>query len=243
MKINPKIFSLPPYISTSWNHVVALYCKEGNLVVTLGDGDLIEIPDLKPDLIDTIFSAHAAHLEHEIAKEHFTRNSQNPNKIPNGAAFPPILSGEASGDSPFRFAFSTLDGLGYALQHNPSQATAPDIPKEVLQKISSIAKIVAPEETDSLPPPEPHCNCMYCQIAKAIHKEVLPQPITSTSEEAISDEELKFQEWEIIQTGDKMFSVSNKLDSIKKFNVYLGDPVGCTCGEAGCEHILAVLKS
>ena len=45
-----------------------------------------------------------------------------------------------------------------------------------------------------------------------------------------------------IQTDEKMFTVTNRLDKNEKFNVYLGKPIGCTCGKEGCEHILAVLR-
>ena len=48
---------------------------------------------------------------------------------------------------------------------------------------------------------------------------------------------------EITQTGDKLFTVVNKLDPQENYHVYLGHPVGCTCGKQGCEHILVVLKS
>lgn len=236
MKINPKIFSLPPYISTTWNNVIALYVKEGNLIVSLIDGEIIEIPNLKPELLEIIFNAHNAYMEFEIAREHFSKSN---NKSPN----PVSLTSDSTGESPFRFAFSTLDGLGYALQHNPSQANAPEIPKEVLEKISAIAKIVAPEEANTLPKAEPHCNCMYCQIARAIQGEQQENVQEVSSEETVSDDELKFQEWNIVQTGDKMYTVTNKLDTLEKYSVFLGEPVGCTCGKSGCEHILAVLKS
>ena len=43
--------------------------------------------------------------------------------------------------------------------------------------------------------------------------------------------------------NDKLFTVINKLDQQEKYNVFLGEPVGCTCGKQGCEHMLAVLKS
>jgi len=240
MKINPKIFSLPPYISTSWNNVVALYVKDGILLVSLVDGEIIEIPSLSHEIISLIFGAHAAHLEQELYNP---RNNPSPNKPPN-PGIQSLLSGEGGNDSPFRFAFTTLDGLGYALQHNPNHANAPDIPKEVLEKISAVAKILAPTDANMLQKPEPHCNCMYCQIARAVFgEEQNPEVKVTKEEETVSDEELEFQQWEIHSTGDKIFSVTNKLDKEEHYSVFLGNPVGCTCGKPGCEHILAVLKS
>ena len=228
MKINPKFLSLPPYVSTSWKNVVALYVRESVLFVSMIDGEMIEIPDLKPELLEVVFAAHAAYLEFEIAKEHFNLQKEFP--APHS-----LLAAESGGESPFRFGFSTLDGFGSALQHNPTQSNAPDIPQDILHKISSIAKIVSPEASN-FPQPEPHCNCMFCQVAKALHT----TPTQALVEEHVSDEELKFPEWQIAQTGDKIYEVSNENE---KYTVFLGEPVGCTCGQLGCVHIHAVLKS
>lgn len=230
MKINPKYLSLPPYISTSWKNVVALYVRESILFVSMIDGEMIEIPDLKSELLEIVFTAHSAYLEYEIAREHFETKKEF-------LAPQSMLAAESGGETPFRFGFSTLDGFGSALQHNPSQANAPDIPQDILHKISSIAKIVSPE-SGNFPQPEPHCNCMFCQVAKALHAE--QQQPQVAHEEMISDEDLKFQDWRITPTGDKMFDVSNESE---KYSVFLGEPVGCTCGQPGCVHILAVLKS
>jgi hypothetical protein len=35
----------------------------------------------------------------------------------------------------------------------------------------------------------------------------------------------------------------NPLDHKEHYNVFLGDPIGCSCGNNNCEHIQAVLKS
>ena len=62
-------------------------------------------------------------------------------------------------------------------------------------------------------------------------------------EEIVSDEDLKFKTWDIVQTGEKLYDVTNPLDTKEQYHVYLGEPVGCTCGEQYCEHIRAVLSS
>ncbi|MGH2612567.1 MAG: hypothetical protein ACRDFB_05905, partial [Rhabdochlamydiaceae bacterium] len=62
-------------------------------------------------------------------------------------------------------------------------------------------------------------------------------------EEEVSDEDLKFRTWDIKQENDKLYSVTNPLDKKEHYNVFLGKPLGCTCGNKNCEHIQAVLKS
>ena len=153
----------------------------------------------------------------------------------------------------FRFQGANVENMetfGSSLLHNSAQANMPNLPEEVLNKIAAIAKIIAPGDIQNMPKPEPHCNCPHCQIARAIHSqspeeivEATPSILVQKEEEVISEQELTFQQWEITQTDNKLYSVANRLDLLEKYNVYLGEPVGCTCGISGCEHILAVLKS
>ncbi|MFQ5729049.1 MAG: hypothetical protein ACE5GN_01640 [Waddliaceae bacterium] len=240
MKINNNIFSFPPYISTCWSNIAALHMKGATLIVNLTDGETIHIPDLKSELLKTIFDSHAAYLEDKVKQE--------PHKHQAARMFPfQQLQGETADiDFPFRFGIGAMDGWGAALQHNPEQANTPSLPEEVLEKIKSIAKIIAPDDPMATPKPEPHCNCMHCQIARAINEGLGLTDIYQKgedSEEDVSDEELQFQQWEIQKTDDKVYTVINRLDTNEKYSVFLGSPVGCTCGIEGCEHILAVLKS
>jgi hypothetical protein len=243
MKINNKMLSLPPYISTSWNHVLALHLKGSALVVCLTDGSTIEIPELRPEILETIFNAHASYLDRQSTQERPTSIQQMKSNIPFIAS---STSQETESDFPFRLGFGTFDTLGSALQHNPSQSQAPDLPPEILSKISAIAKIIAPDDPQSIPKPEPHCNCIHCQIARAINQGLeagqTPED-DEKKEDEIKEEDLTFRQWDISQSGDKLYTVINRLDSKEKYSVYLGHPVGCTCGKQGCEHILAVLKS
>ena len=62
-------------------------------------------------------------------------------------------------------------------------------------------------------------------------------------EEIVSDEDLAFRDWEIKQTTDEKYQVTNPLDANEQYNVFLGNPLGCTCGEKNCEHIRAVLST
>ena len=100
-----------------------------------------------------------------------------------------------------------------------------------------------------MPAAEPHCNCMYCQIARAFSdKESLvdQDTVNPEIEEAVSDVELTFREDWIINpesSNKNLYLVINPSDEAEKYTVFLGKPIGCTCGEKNCEHIRAVLNS
>jgi len=244
MKINENILSIPPHISTSWKNIKAIHMKGSLLLVTLIDGETISVPELTPEVIETVFVSHAKYLEDEVSMDSFSNSHGATEHL-----FSQIASESSEADSPFRLGINNIEGITAAMQHNPAQANAPDLPSEMLTKIISIAKIVSPDETMGIPKAEPHCNCFHCQIARAIHQGLeeehqdLRTNSTEGEEEEVADEELTFCQWEINQSGNKLYTVVNRLDTKEKYNVYLGNPVGCTCGKEGCEHILAVLKS
>lgn len=231
VKITDKILSIPPYVSTTWSRISALHMKGNMLAITLSDGDTIQIPNLDSETINLIFQNHASYVEKESTHTHPAELA----KLEN------IMN---SGENSIRVAFgSSLDGLGtMMMQHNPNQSDSPDLPPEILQKISAIAKIMGPSDELLLPKPESGCNCFHCQIARALQSKDSENE-HSNEELVVKDEELQFQQWSIQQTGDKLFLVVNRLDEHEKYNVFLGQPIGCTCGKTGCEHILAVLKS
>ncbi len=62
-------------------------------------------------------------------------------------------------------------------------------------------------------------------------------------DEDVSEEELKFKMWDIEEIDETLFKVTNPLDANEHYNVYLGNPIGCTCGKKNCEHIKAVLNT
>lgn len=238
MKINHKVLSIPPYISTAWINVSALHMRGNTLIVSLFDGETIEVPKLTIEQIDTIFSLHAAFIEEE-AKHHQERPSLHP--------MPPLpfLTNNVTS---FRFGFSTNEGFGIAMQHNPEQAETPDLPPDVLEKITAITKIVNSEDISEFPQPIQNCNCMHCQIARSIHHGIArdsfaPAPLATPPAVEVSEQDLMFNQWDIQQTDEKLFTVVNRLDAKERYNVFLGNPIGCTCGNLKCEHILAVLKS
>lgn len=221
MKITNKILSLPPYISTAWKNIFSLQVesREGDytLLVELATGSRTFIPHLDRAAIDKIFACHAEYLEEESGQKKLS-----------SFAFPLPLN------------LPGLEGLTGVLQHNPQQADSPELPPELLEKVSQMAKSMGIEDGSLLSKPEPHCNCPHCQIMRALSNEKGGEQAT---EEEVSDEDLKFRIWDIAQSTDKLYIVTNPLDNKEHYNVFLGEPLGCTCGQKNCEHIQAVLKS
>lgn len=225
MNITPQILSIPPYISTTWKNVSSLHAiPEGTgfkLIIMLANRMRVVIPNLNKDSIDAIFAAHALYGSD---KPH----SSDETKIQPSLGIP--LSG------------SGIELLSEASQHNPAQANAPNLPKEILDKIAGIAKVLGIDDPAHLPKSEPHCNCPYCQIARAFHSEE-PPAAAEKEEEPVLEEDLKFRNWDIKQSAKNLYMVTNPLDENEHYSVFLGEPLGCTCGMKNCEHIRAVLNS
>lgn len=248
MRINHKILSIPPYISTSWKNVLSLHVEyqDGNsyLIINLGNGATVEVPGLDGSLIEIIFAAHEKSIEGNSASE---QKILSPFPLPRL----PISPSESLAifNLPLQLGSEGIENgnMGTILQHNPEAAESPDLPKEMLEKIASLTKVVGLDNPDAFPQPEAHCNCTHCQIMRAIHGKIEdPNGNAEPKEselELVTDEDLKFKDWEIKQTADKLYLVTNPLDEKDNYNVYLGSPVGCTCGEKNCEHIRAVLNS
>ncbi len=240
-KINQKILSIPPYISTSWKNINTLHMKEIEgrpvLVIALHNGTSIEIPGLEQGLIEEIFEAHSKYVEQE------TREPQ----VESLKTFEP--SKESDPSFSFGIPFQMSGGNGSLnptsfLEHNPSQSDAPEMPPEVIQKITSITKALGMDmEQMNIPKAEPHCNCPYCQIARAVQTDDTANMTEELVEEEVSEEDLRFRDWDIKQEDDKLYIVSNPLNTEEHYQVYLGNPVGCTCGKKNCEHVRTVLNS
>lgn len=225
MKINDHVLSLPPFISTHWSNVKTLFVEtiedKSVLVIILQDSSRVEIPELDKETLILIFETHSKVIEKEVNK----------------------ATVEASIGFPLRIDRNGIEAMGSALHHNPDQLNNPELPIEVLKKIAAVAKILSMEAPlDSFPKPEPKCNCLHCQIARAIQNGIISQR-EEYIEEAISEEDLKFKSWDIKQIGENLYSVTNPIDKSETYNVFLGEPIGCTCGEKKCEHIRAVLRS
>lgn len=248
MKINKKMISIPPYISTSWNYVDGLYMKGATLVITLFGGESVNVPGLKPEIIETIFAAHAESMEQEISQMSDAKAEQ----LMMGMPFGPSLFSQTfpllgTGDTAFQFGISSMDGIGSAMEHNPSQADAPDLPLEILQKIGAIVKIVAPEEMISGATAFHDCNCPHCQITRALSAPLDESEMLLYNEcnECVAEPEPQIlPRFEIQQTSADLFTVMDNEDASQtEHKVFLGSPVSCTCGQEGCEHVIAVLKS
>lgn len=224
--INSKVLSLPPYLSTNWENISSLHVEERGhhriLVVFLNSGLQIKIPGLDNQLLDLIFTKHAQFLN---------QGSQPTSQKSSG------LNAESIFLSPLRLAEGSLDILSSLMHHNPDHRNAPLLPKEILDKITQIFKVLPREELRQLPKAEPHCNCFYCQIARSVM-----EPVEERVEE-VSDADLRFKEWDIQQKDKNLYLVTNPLDKSNVFQVFLGDSIGCTCGQKNCEHIEAVLRS
>lgn len=253
MKITDKIISIPPYISTSWDKVASLYMKDSQLIFVLKENTQIGVPDLDPEAIKEIFTAHAAFLEQQQRRTWPTRASPR-EQLANNVASNVASNVEQTMGLPFRLFFGTLESINQALQHNANYSDLPPLPPEIASKIELLAKAVPAEDVSQLPNPEPGCNCIYCQMARILKQSARQSQETQdelesqletrleAQEEEVSEEELRFEEWDVQASGDKLYTVTNKLDPTEHYSVYLGDPIGCTCGKANCEHIVAVLR-
>ena len=225
MSVNPKILSIPPHLSVAWNEVSSLEVREGVLLVYLKSGRCHEVPNLSKETLAQIFAAHESSL------------------TPSSETKPSM---EMNLGIPMRMA-EGMEGMGIPMQHDPSQKDAPDVPADVLQKIINVTEALGVDkEMVNLPPAEPHCNCFYCQIARALHGDDPGFESSSQESIAVSDEDLTFRDdWIInpVQDNKQLYLVINPLNQGEQYSVFLGEPIGCTCGEKNCEHIKAVLNS
>jgi hypothetical protein len=218
--------------------------KGATLVIILFGGESINVPGLKPEIIEAVFAAHAEFLEQEASQQ--SESKQDSNQLMNLPFGLPLFSQTlpmfTSGDSAFQFGIGSMEGIGTAMQHNPAQADAPDLPSEILQKISAIVKIVAPEEVISGVAAVQDCNCPHCQITRAIQgNEIESQPFDVKN---LPSEIRETQHFQIQQIGEDLYTVMDNHDASRtEYKVFLGRPVGCTCGKEGCVHLVAVLRS
>src|SRR5690349_14036257 len=192
MRINQKILTIPPYISTTWKNVSSLHMESRHsilvLVILLTTGTRIEIPGMDPGIIKAIFAAHAGFVEAEPAQQRPTKSEAKNAFLSLGL---PIKSD----------LIEAFDNLGPLLQHNAEHSQDPDLPQGLLQKVASLAKTLG-LKNDLIPQSEPHCNCMHCQIAKAL-KQGMEEPLEE--EVIVTEEDLKFRTWDISKTGDKLY--------------------------------------
>jgi len=208
------------------------------LIIVLHNGTVIDIPNLDSELIEQVFTAHTNYVEQDSNELHVESLKQyEPPKGVNENSF--------SFGIPFQMSGAEgMDNVSSFLQHNPEQGNAPQMPSEVIQKITTITKALGMDmEQMSIPKAEPHCNCPYCQIARAIQNGNEKTVDEKEIEEVVTEDDLRFRDWDIKQEGDKLYIVTNPLNAQEHYQVFLGNPVGCTCGEKNCEHVRTVLNS
>lgn len=258
MKITDKMLSIPPFISTTWDKVEHIQMEtEDSLLVSLISGHEARIPDLEEKVVNAIFAAYERWVDR-----------QNHPRIVNEMMKPPSMRGSFRMGTPEEGALmeSALPFQlpnGTPLEHNPAQSGLPDMPKEIIEKIARVATIVAPTDLEAIPKAEPHCNCMFCQISRAIKNGSDERGVDANQEVSTKmsiavtdfsghiqpkDEGLGFSGlantngWAVrpSEEDSKLYLVTKQDESYK---VFLGETIGCTCGNTHCEHIEAVLRS
>jgi hypothetical protein len=213
MKITPSILSIPPYLSTPWKNIASLQSVPKGNIFTL---------------IVTLVTGERVEvpgLNQATLNSIFESHAHFSNNDPISFALPLKMDGP-------------IESLGDTMKHNPALSDQPDLPPKVLGRVSQIAKAFGVDDTSLLSSPEPDCNCTYCQIVRSMNGEE-----NQLQEEPVTIEDLSFRDWQIKQTGEKLYTVTNPLDVSEQYTVFLGTPLGCNCGSKDCEHIQAVLKS
>lgn len=238
MKIGPNNLHFPPYISTSWDQVKLITADETKLTITLVSGREVHIPELEAEVIEAVFDAYQEYRESidtEASAEHTQSTGNEVQDLFSGLQ---NLIKNFKG-MPVQFGVG-IEGLESLFENLPNEKPSPELIKQVQQ----MTKMMGINPND-LPRPEPHSQTAYSQILRAIRNEEevsTPDHPDLPSEEEVYEEDIAFQQWLIKKTGDNLYDVINKLNPNEVYQVYLGNPVGCTCGESGCEHLLTVLR-
>lgn len=242
-KITEKMICIPPHVSTSWDHVTFMQAQDNplgglDLIMHLDHQATITIRNLDKALVDLAFAAHLKYMEASSDKQETTH--KGPFEALNQLFG---ISPEQLEQMSIRFGVGGIPGLEnleMAMHHDLANAKAPDLPHELLERVTQLTKMVTGGNLSGFPKPEPHCNCPHCQIARAVHGQ---NKELSLPEEPVLENELTFRDWEVSHISEQLYSVTNPLDQDEQYQVFLGNPVGCTCGHPHCEHLKAVLRS
>ena len=227
MKINSKYISIPPFISTPMNNVLSIQMDKNSLVICLKSGAQVTLSNLPSSIIESVFKAHEEFMENGSQSNSLSLESL-------GVNFNPLSGGILDG----------IENINGMMHHDGSQKDAPNLPSDMITKISTMAKALGLDKgAFTLPEAEKHCNCPFCQVTRALHGEPFLKEVETLQEEVIPEDELKFREWDIEELAEKLYQVTNPFDKTEKYQVHLKTPVGCTCGKSNCEHILAVLNT
>lgn len=244
VKINDQLICISPYISAKWEQINFLKTVSGEnsetltLILSLVNNSEVVIPNLPLSVIDLAFSSHIQFLEKLESTNKTSKEANNPFK------FITDLFQQLSSSNPSQ-SFMKLgiplpslpSDFESVLQHDISQKDTPIASRETLSKLSNTLKMILGNNFKLLLSPEPHCNCLQCQTGRFLFQQ------ESNIEDCIDNEDLKFRSWDIIQNDKQIYTVTNPLDPKEQYNVSLGTPVECSCGQNHCEHIKAVLYS
>jgi hypothetical protein len=252
MRFDTKIFSIPPHISTTWDQIASLQISardEGypDLVVHLKNGDKVQVPNLNPTLIEGIFALHSKILSIPSEEEKTTSEQDT---APQPKLPPPTDWRSTSSFALLKEAFNPFEvanqfGIDLPipskvsiLEHDPTMANAPSLPREMLRKLTAIARSLHLAANIAPPEVEMDCNCIHCQIGKAILAGLAQN---EHLDEEVDLEDLTFCDWNIQKQSEHSYLVSHKVDS-EEYAVTL-DPPSCSCQEKNCSHIKSVLES
>lgn len=244
-KITSKLLCIPPFISTAWENIKSLHFSTDtdtpSLVVTLSSGSEIKIPNLPAETLEDIFKTHTEYLESSSAQDKPTTPKPSRVEPKEGAEKVPFFSF----DLPFNF--DNLGDMGTLMnctQHDMKLSDSEPLPPEIMDKVIKMASSMGLDisKLDHLKA-EPHCNCPHCQVVRSVKASHEAGPDAPDLDEEVTESDLTFKEWDIKEVGEKLYEVANPLDSTEKYQVFLGNPVGCTCGKPHCAHLKAVLES
>lgn len=233
MKITESYIHIPPYISTAWNEVRAVWKENDAVFLLLFGKQAIKISGLSEEQEEMIFSFHGKHL---VASQE-SRIPQLSKELSLPAHF---LGGMAP--LGMQLGIAGQGGVHNILQHNLTMANFPDLPLELLQRIAKVASALSQGmEGMEVSEDEPHCNCPHCQLARVMRESA--QSCEEPPSESKEEEEVFVSDWRIQNKEKDVYEVAHRLHLEEAYLVHLGDPLGCTCGKSGCEHLLAVLRS
>lgn len=130
------------------------------------------------------------------------------------------------------------------MRHDPAAGNASILPKELLRKIRSFSKkILSQKELATTQEAVPGCHCPFCQITRAIEEGIQSDELTlKEGEEIVSDEELRFEKWRVLDLGDESFELTDPCAPDHSYRVQIQPEIQCSCGQTGCEHIVTILK-
>ncbi len=125
---------------------------------------------------------------------------------------------------------------GPFLEHDETLSDSSPLPEEVKERLRSLIQGLPKIEAQRLPPIHENCHCPHCQLMG-----LLVEP--ELKEEEVSDEDLRFSTWITYPVSSSEVIVEHPYDKQQCYRVFLKNPVGCSCGETGCEHLKHVLRN